>query len=207
VSALAVVDFGAGNVASMVKALKKIGAVPEVVTKPEQVAKASRIVFPGVGAFGAAMREVRERGLDAALKDAVARDVPVLGVCIGLQILFEGSAETPDAQGLGFFGGSCRRFDESSDWGERLKVPQIGWNEVKPREGAKLFRGIEPGSTFYFIHSYHAEPEDDAIVAARCRYGTDYVCAVERGRLAAVQFHPEKSGPKGLAVLANFLAL
>ena len=203
-SGLVVVDFGAGNVASMMKALRKIGAFPEVVTKPEQVAKASRIVFPGVGAFGAAMREVRRRGLDAALRDAIAREVPVLGVCIGLQILFDGSAETPGEAGLSFFKGACRRFEPR---GDALKVPQIGWNQVRPREGTRLFAGIEPSSSFYFIHSYHAEPTDKSIVAATCEYGVEYVCSVERGKLAAVQFHPEKSGPKGLAVLANFLAL
>lgn len=206
-SSLVVVDFGAGNVASMVKALRKVGGAPVVVSEPEQIANAARIVFPGVGAFGAAMEEMRKRKLDQAIKDAAARGLPVLGVCIGLQVFFESSEETPGVQGLGIFEGGCRRFAEQSPRGERLKVPQIGWNQAKPSPSSKLFEGIAPGSSFYFIHSYHAQPEDRTIVAATSDYGTDYVCAVERGRTAAVQFHPEKSGANGLQILANFLRL
>ena len=201
-SALVVVDFGAGNVASMVKAFRKIGAAPEIVTRPEQVAAAARVVVPGVGHFGAAMRELRARGLDVALKDCVARNIPVLGVCIGLQVLFDASAEAPEETGLGLIKGKCRRFDDPTG---RLKVPQIGWNQVKPREGSRLFRGIASGTSFYFIHSFYAVPEDPEVRAATTDYGLDYLCAAERGRLGAVQFHPEKSGPAGLALLANFL--
>jgi imidazole glycerol phosphate synthase glutamine amidotransferase subunit len=207
VSSLVVVDFGAGNVASMVKALRKIGAAPEVVSRPEEITQAARVVFPGVGAFGSAMREIKKRGLDTAIRDAVNRGVPVLGVCIGLQIFFEGSAETPGEPGLGLLKGSCARFADRSPSGERLKVPEIGWNTVTPRAGSKLFAGVSPGSYFYFIHSYYAVPADAQVTAATTEYGVEYTCAVERGRLAAVQFHPEKSGPKGLTVLSNFLGL
>jgi glutamine amidotransferase/cyclase len=201
-SGLVVIDFGAGNVASMVKALKRVGGAPTVVTGPQDVAAAERIVFPGVGHFGAAMRELRARSMDKAILDAIARSVPILAVCIGLQVLFEGSAEAPGERGLGVFAGACRRFADSAG-----KVPQIGWNQVKPRSDAKLFRGIEPSSSVYFIHSYYAVPGDPSIVAATAEYGVDYCCAVERGRLAATQFHPEKSGPVGLKVLENFLLL
>jgi imidazole glycerol phosphate synthase glutamine amidotransferase subunit len=206
-SSLVVVDFGAGNVASMVKALRKIGAAPTIVTKPEEIASASRVVVPGVGAFGAAMTELRSRGIEQALREALARDVPVLGVCIGLQVFFESSEETAGEKGLAFFKGACKRFSESAPSGERLKVPQIGWNEVKPAPGSKLFAGLAPGSSFYFIHSYHCVPEDRSIVAGTTEYGIEYVCAVERGKLAAVQFHPEKSAANGLKVLENFLKL
>ena len=208
---LVVLDFGAGNVASMLKALRKDGGAPVVVEKPEAVRDAERVVVPGVGHFGAAMRELRSRGVDAAIRDAVARGVPLLGVCIGLQVLFQGSAEAPEEAGLGLLEGRCERLRESSrDDGAapvaRRKVPQIGWNEVRPRAGSRLFRGISPAS-FYFVHSYYAVPADASVVAATAEYGVDYCCAVERGRLAAVQFHPEKSGPVGLRVLENFLAL
>ncbi len=206
-SGLVVVDFGAGNVASMVKALRKIGAAPEIVTAPGPVARADRIIVPGVGAFGAAMRELRARGLDKAIHDAVPRNVPILGCCIGLQVLFESSEETQGALGLGIFQGGCKRFAEAAPSGERLKVPQIGWNSVIPNPGSRLFRDLPAASSFYFIHSYYAVPVDPAIVAATTDYGLDYACAVERGRVAAVQFHPEKSGPNGLKLLENFLAL
>jgi imidazole glycerol phosphate synthase glutamine amidotransferase subunit len=205
-SRLVVLDIGAGNVASMVKALRKLGATPEVVKTPEELATASRIVFPGVGVFGAAMKEIRRRGLDAALADAVKRDVPLLGVAVGLQLLFQGSQESPDEPGLGLLPGKCVRLSGEAK-GEPLKVPEIGWNQVTPREDSHLFQGIEPGSNFYFVHAYHAVPVDRSLVAATCEYGLEYACACERGRLAAVQFHPEKSGPKGLTVLANFLGL
>jgi imidazole glycerol phosphate synthase glutamine amidotransferase subunit len=191
----------------MVKALRKIGAAPTIVTKPEEIASASRVVVPGVGAFGAAMTELRTRGIEKALREALARDVPVLGVCIGLQVFFDSSEETPGEKGLGLFKGACKRFAEAAPSGERLKVPQIGWNQVKPVPGSKLFEGLSPGSSFYFIHSYHCVPEDRSITAATTEYGVEYVCAVERGKLAAVQFHPEKSAANGLKVLENFLKL
>jgi imidazole glycerol phosphate synthase glutamine amidotransferase subunit len=198
---LVVVDFGAGNVASMVKALRKLGASPAIVTSPGEVEGASRVIVPGVGAFGAAMTELRKRHLEHAIRAAVERGVPVLGVCIGLQVFFESSEETPGVVGLGLFEGGCKRFGEA-----RLKVPQIGWNSVKPEASSKLFQGIPEGSSFYFIHSYYACPKDPTIVAATADYGVDYPCAVERGKLAAVQFHPEKSGRNGLKILENFLA-
>ncbi|MBI3724318.1 imidazole glycerol phosphate synthase subunit HisH [bacterium] len=205
-TSLVVVDFGAGNVASMVKALRNVGGAPEIVTTPEAVSEAARVVVPGVGAFGAAMREVRKRGVDQAIQDAVARGVPVIGVCIGMQIFFDSSAETPGEKGIGIFKGACRRFSEKTPSGERLKVPQIGWNTVRPREGSRLFRGIEAGSSFYFVHSFFPVPEEPDVSAATSDYGVDYCCAAERGNVFAAQFHPEKSGPEGLALLANFLA-
>lgn len=206
-SSLVVVDFGAGNVASMVKALRKIGGAPEIVTRPEDVARAARVIVPGVGAFGAAMGEMRKRGIEPAIKEAIARGVPVLGVCIGLQLFFDSSEETPGEEGLSVFAGACRRFAEKAPSGERLKVPQIGWNQVKPSPTSKLFVGLPAGASFYFIHSYYAQPADRSIVAATADYGVEYACAVERGNVAAVQFHPEKSGPNGLKVLESFLSL
>ncbi len=206
-SSLVVVDFGAGNVASMVKALRKIGGAPEIVTRAEDVKAASRVIVPGVGAFGAAMSEMRKRGLEPAIKDAVARGVPVLGVCIGLQLFFESSEETAGEAGLSIFDGRCQRFAEASPSGERLKVPQIGWNQVKPAPASRLFAGLSAGASFYFIHSYYCVPRDPKVVAATAEYGVEYACAVERGKVAAVQFHPEKSAANGLRVLENFLSL
>ncbi len=214
---LVVIDFGAGNVASMVKALRKLGASPEIVTTPGAIEQAARVIVPGVGAFGAAMTELRKRHLEHAIRGAIERDVPVLGVCIGLQVLFDSSEETSGVAGLGLLPGSCKRFTgdrgaeprESSHGtaaGERLKVPQIGWNTVKPTASSTLFRGIPEGSSFYFVHSYHAVPRDPSIVAATADYGVEYACAFERRKLAAVQFHPEKSGKNGLRVLENFLS-
>jgi glutamine amidotransferase len=204
--AIAVIDYGMGNLRSVSKALEHVAdGKPVVVTAdPAVVAAAERVVFPGQGAMPDCMRELDARGLRPAVL-AAARDKPFLGICIGLQMLFEHSEEG-DVAGLGVFAGSVRRFPEarmSAADGQRLKVPHMGWNEVRQRPHA-LWQGVADGARFYFVHSYCVEPRDGALVAGSTEYGVPFTCAVGRDNIFAVQFHPEKSARDGLQLLKNF---
>ena len=202
---IAVVDYGMGNLRSVSKALEHIapGAQVEVTSDPHRVRTADRVVFPGQGAMPDCMREMDARGLRPALLEAAATR-PFLGICIGLQMLFE-SSEEGDVAGLGILKGRVRRFpqDRMRDAsGARLKVPHMGWNEVRHGEHP-MWGGIPDGSRFYFVHSYYAEPESAA--AGSSEYGIRFTCAVERSNIFAVQFHPEKSQASGLRLVANFV--
>jgi glutamine amidotransferase len=206
---VAVVDYGMGNLRSVAKAIEHVAPSLRVVVSddPEAVARASRVVFPGQGAMPDCMRELDARGLRAAVL-AAAREKPFLGVCIGLQMLFE-SSEEGSVAGLGLLRGAVRRFPPERMVGEdgaRLKVPHMGWNEVRQVASHPLWEGIPSGARFYFVHSYFVEPTERGIVAGESRYGVPFVCAVARGNLFAVQFHPEKSQAAGLRLLANFAA-
>jgi imidazole glycerol phosphate synthase glutamine amidotransferase subunit len=194
---VAVLDWGGGNTGSVLRALRRAGAEPELVSTAEGVREAERLVFPGVGAFGAVLRGVRERGLDAALTDRLTRDPrPFLGVCVGLQALFDESEETPGVKGLGILPGAVRKL-------RARKVPQVGWNEVVPVPGAIPGRGYA-----YFVNSYAAPaPEGASWVAARTDYEGEFASAIALGpAVLAVQFHPEKSGAYGASLLARWLA-
>jgi glutamine amidotransferase len=206
-SYIAVVDYGMGNLRSVSKAIEHVcGDMPVVVSSdPEAVRGAQRVVFPGQGAMPDCMRELEQRGLRPAVREA-ARSKPFLGICIGLQMLFEFSEEGGVA-GLGLLPGRVQRFAPQhmvGPAGEKLKVPHMGWNEVEQTLAHPLWEGIASGSRFYFVHSYYPAPADPAVVAGIARYPFPFACAVARENLFAVQFHPEKSQAAGLRLLANF---
>ena len=207
-SRIAVVDYGMGNLRSVAKALEHVApqAVIEVTADATAIAAADRVVFPGQGAMRDAMRELAARDLVPVLRDAIAAK-PFLGICLGLQALFEHSEEG-DCAGLGILPGRVRRFAppaEAHTGGERLKVPHMGWNNVKQSRPHPLWAGIADDSRFYFVHSYFVEPADSATAAATSAYPGRFCCAVAQGSLFATQFHPEKSQGAGLALLRNFV--
>ena len=199
---IAIVDYGMGNLFSVEKAFAHLGAGVVVTSEARRVAAADKVVLPGVGAFGDCMRNLKARGLVAVLRESAAAGKPFLGICLGLQALFEGSEESPEAEGLGIFKGTVRRIEAPG-----LKVPHMGWNSLTPGAPSPLFEGLQESPYVYFVHSYHAVPEDGALVTARTEYGGALTAAVGRGAVQAVQFHPEKSGDVGLAILRNFIAL
>lgn len=201
-----VVDYGMGNLRSVAKALESLGASVLVSTDPADVRKAERVVLPGVGAFGDAARELDSRGLTRPLAEHLAAGKPFLGVCLGLQLLFESSEEAPGVKGLAFLKGSVRRFPNAAGNGERLKVPHMGWNQVRQVAESALLAGVSDASYFYFVHSYYPHAEEPSIVLAETDYGVTFPAVVGHGRAFACQFHPEKSQRAGLRLLANFLA-
>jgi len=206
---VAVIDYGMGNLRSVAKAIEHVAPRLEVVitSDPEQVGRASRVVFPGQGAMPDCMREMDARGLRAVIIEA-ARSKPFLGICIGLQMLFEASEEG-DVSGLGLLPGRVRRFPAekmTNPGGGRLKVPHMGWNEVEQAQSHALWAGIPQGSRFYFVHSYYVEPGAGHLAVGTSRYGLPFTCAVAHGNVFAVQFHPEKSQASGLKLLSNFVA-
>jgi len=204
-----IIDYGAGNLRSVTNALQRLGAAFRFVRGPEDLLPGGgrdafdRLIFPGDGHFANAMARLDESGLAGMIKDWVGKGRPFLGICIGLQLLFENSEEAAagedgEVRGLSLIRGSVLRFPGQ-------KVPQIGWNQTEFKPGSRLFRGIEQNAFFYYIHSYYAKPLEEGVCAAVTDYYIRYCSAVERGALAAVQFHPEKSGSAGLRLLANWL--
>jgi imidazole glycerol-phosphate synthase subunit HisH len=195
-----VIDYKAGNLTSVLKTLRHLGA-EAIVTDGDLslVDSAERIVLPGVGHFAATER-LDTTGLTGAIRAAIARGVPFLGICVGMQWLYAGSTEAPEQPGLAHFGGMCTRFAESAE-----KVPHVGWNSLEARDGSRLLRGVEPGEFVYFTHSYKGPVAEDT--AAVTQYIEPFAAAVERGNVMGVQFHPEKSGETGLKILRNFLEL
>lgn len=213
---LTLVDYGIGNLRSLEKAFAHVGVPVHRTGRPEDVARATRLVVPGVGAFGACIGELQRRGLDGPIRDAAAREIPLLGVCVGMQLLFDASEEHGLHAGLGLVSGRVVRFaddlvqDEPGPDGtivaRRLKVPHMGWSPVRPTDTGNAL-GIAGGDHFYFVHSYHARPDDPADVLAWADYGAPFPAAVARGRVFGVQFHPEKSQAAGLRLLRAFADL
>ena len=195
---IAILDYGMGNLRSVEKALERVGATPRVTRDHDEIRAADRIVLPGVGAFPKAMAAIREYGLDEVLRERVEAHVPVLGICLGMQLLFERSSELGGADGLGLLPGEVRALDAPG-----LKVPQIGWNAVRWRGQSPLVAGLGPETAFYHVHSFAPAAGED-VVLGTATYGADFVSAVQSNGVAGVQFHPEKSGPAGLRLLANF---
>jgi len=196
---IAVLDYGIGNLRSAEKALQKVGADARLVTGPAAVEAAEGVVLPGVGAFGRCMSALRESQLDGAARAAIEAGLPFLGICVGMQMLYEASEEAPEVPGLGILRGEVRALPE------RVKRPQMQWNVLQPvRPSSPMLTGLGPAPWVYFVHSYAPDASDE--VVATCDYGGSVVAAVERGNVWATQFHPEKSGPCGLGLLANFVA-
>ena len=197
---IVIIDYDAGNLRSVQRACAEVGARALISNDPARVRAASRIIFPGVGAAGSAMASLRRNGLADALRSAVDDGKPVLGICLGLQISLRHSEES-DTETLGLIPGETRRFRLDRP---ELKIPHMGWNEVRPVRPHPLLDGIEPGDEFYFVHAYYPAPEDQACVYARTTYEDDFAAAVGLGNYFGVQFHPEKSGRAGLRLLDRF---
>ena len=199
---IALIDYGAGNIRSVEKALTHIGCAVQVTSDPGVLRSADAAVLPGVGAFGDAMTELRKRGLEAPIKACIAENKPFLGICLGLQVLFESSEESPGAEGLSVLKGRILRIPPETG----LKVPHIGWNSLEIEKDGGLFAGHPAEPYVYFVHSYYLQAEED-VVTATAEYGVKVHAAVQKGNLFACQFHPEKSGETGLQILRNFAAL
>jgi glutamine amidotransferase len=199
---IAVVDYGAGNLRSVVNALCHLGAEASLAADPSDLAGAEKIILPGVGAFGAGMARLRSAGFEGPLHQAVERGVPLLGICLGLQFLFEISQEMGEHRGLGLLPGRVVRFSDDG-----LKVPHIGWNQLHKAGDPALLRGVSDGAYAYFVHSYYADPDKPADVLAATDYGLDFASVVGRGCVYGVQFHPEKSQAVGLRILRNFVEM
>lgn len=200
---VAIVDYAAGNRTSVQNALRFLGADFTVASEPAALLDAERVIFPGVGEARAAMDDLARRGMDAALRAVSADGRPLLGICIGAQVLLQYSAER-DTPCLGLVRGRAVAFPEPSP-GDGMKVPHMGWNQVRQDRSHPLFDGIRDGGSFYFVHSFYPRPDDDALVLGSTEYGVRFASAYAAGNLAAVQFHAEKSGRNGLRLLANFL--
>ena len=196
---ITIIDYGMGNLHSAAKALEKVGAQVTVTRDPELVRQADKVILPGVGAFGDCMKNLNERGLAPVIHEVIAAGKPFLGICVGLQMLFEGSEEDPGVAGLGIFKGLVRKITAPG-----LKIPHMGWNNLEYRTSSSLFQGLPPAAYVYFVHSFHAVPTDESCITAVTDYGGQVTAAVGRGLVQAVQFHPEKSSAVGLKILANF---
>jgi imidazole glycerol-phosphate synthase subunit HisH len=199
---VAILDYGMGNLRSVEKALERIGAEAVITEDAERARDAEGVVLPGVGAFPRAMSRVRELGFDALVEDLVRASVPVLGVCLGMQLLFERSSELGGADGIGVLDGDVRELDAGD-----LKMPHIGWEPVRWERGSDLNDGIDDGTPFYFVHSFAPRPTDAAVVLGTAEHGERFVCAVGRDRAWGMQCHPEKSSSAGLRLYENFVAV
>ncbi len=199
----AIIDYDAGNLKSVQKALAYLGEEAVITRDREEILAADRVVLPGVGNFGDAMEQLRSLGLDEVIREVAARQIPFLGICLGLQLLFESSEESPGAEGLGILKGRIVRIPDT----EGLKIPHIGWNSLTLENDGRLVEGITGEPYVYFVHSYYLQAEDPQIVKASTEYGAHIHASVEQGNVFACQFHPEKSGAVGLHILENFIAL
>lgn len=199
----AIIDYDAGNLRSVEKALEALGEKGVITREPERILSADRVILPGVGSFGDAMERLHQYGLAEVIYQVVEKRIPFLGICLGLQLLFERSDESPGIPGLGILKGEILRIPEKP----AMKIPHMGWNSINIKPKSRLFDGIENGAYVYFVHSYYLKAADEAQVAADTEYITHIHAAVESGRIFACQFHPEKSGSVGLAILKNFVSV
>ena len=197
---IAIVDYNAGNLKSVEQAMLYLGQKVLVTSRPEEILSADKVILPGVGAFGDAMKNLTAAGLDTVLREVADRKKPLLGICLGMQLLFEESEESPGVKGLGLLPGLILRIPAAPG----LKIPHMGWNNLKINSGKSLYRSVPDSSYVYFVHSYYLKANDPEDVAARCEYGVTIDASVESGNLYGCQFHPEKSGDVGLKILSNF---
>ena len=200
---VAIIDYDAGNIKSVEKALLHLGEEVIITRDREQILNSDKVILPGVGAFGDAMEKLRSYGLDKVIYEVVERKIPFLGICLGLQLLFEKSDETPGVKGLGILPGEILRIPDK----EGIKIPHMGWNSVKIKENARIFKDVPQDSYVYFVHSYYLKAGREEDVAATTEYSTLIHAAVEHGNVFACQFHPEKSSEIGLKILKNFVEL
>ena len=198
---IAIIDYDAGNIKSVEKALKKLGQEVTITRDAEVILHADKVILPGVGAFGDAMSNLKKYRLDEVIYQVVEKGTPFLGICLGLQLLFEKSDESTGVAGLGILEGEICRIPDC----EGLKIPHMGWNSLHLTNDGRLFRGIEEGAYVYFVHSYYLKAKDEAIVKATTEYSTHIHASVEKGNVFACQFHPEKSSDVGMQILKNFV--
>lgn len=200
---IAILDYDAGNIKSVEKAMQLLGQEVRITRDKETILSADKVILPGVGAFGDAMGKIRQYGLDEVIHEVVHKGTPFLGICLGLQLMFERSDESPEVEGLGILKGEILRIPE----GKGLKIPHMGWNSLHLQNGGRLFAGIKEESYVYFVHSYYLKAADERIVKAVTDYSVNIHAAVEQGQVFACQFHPEKSSSIGLAILKNFVEM
>ena len=200
---IAIIDYDAGNLRSVENALLFLGETPVITRDRNNLLKADKIILPGVGSFGDAMGRLQQYGLADIIRESAKKGTPFLGICLGLQLLFNSSQESPGVAGLGLLQGQILKIPDSKG----LKIPHMGWNSLEVAPGSALFKGIATGAYVYFVHSYYLQAENEEIVAASAEYGVHIHAAVERGNIFGCQFHPEKSGQEGLAILKNLIEL
>lgn len=200
---LAIVDYGMGNLRSVEKGFEKVGHQAQIVSSPEEVRRADRLVLPGVGAFRDAIHEIKQKKLDDPIRDHIQNGKPFLGICLGLQLLFDVSYEDGEWSGLGVIPGKVVRFEDQPG----LKIPHMGWNQLQETRTHPILNDIPDDAYFYFVHSYFVIPDDPTCVAARTDHGQGFTSIVTRDKLAATQFHPEKSQTQGLKILKNFATM
>ena len=202
---IAIIDYGMANLRSVQKAFEQVGAGAQIISEPEQIDRAEKFVLPGVGAFQDAVATLRQRGHDQAIRRHIDQGRPFLGICLGLQMLFDVGYEDGEHRGLGVFRGACVRFKVDEEMG--LKVPHMGWNQLDVRRPAPIFRDLPEACGVYFVHSYHVTTPDDSLVATTTDYGRPFVSSIWKDNVMATQFHPEKSQKVGLQILSNFARL
>lgn len=200
---LAIINYGAGNLRSVQKACEYVGEKAVITDNREEILNADKVILPGVGSFGSCIESIRKANLFDCIRQVTESGTPFLGICLGLQLLFEASDESPDAKGLGILKGRCVKIPQS----DGVKIPHIGWNSITFPNPSPLFTGIEDGSFVYFVHSYYMQPNDKSVITAVCDYSASLPVALSRGNIHATQFHPEKSGDVGLKILKNFIDL
>ena len=200
---IAMIDYDAGNIKSVEKALQKLGADVVITKDPQEILNADKVILPGVGSFGDAMNNLKKYGLDEVIHQVVEKGTPFLGICLGLQLLFERSDESPEAVGLGILKGEIFRIPDA----EGLKIPHMGWNSLHLQNNGRLFNGLKENDYVYFVHSYYLKAEDESIVKATTNYSVNIHASVEKDNVFACQFHPEKSSDVGLQILKNFVEL
>ena len=204
---ISILDYDAGNIKSVEKALQYLGSEAVITSDRDTISNSDGLILPGVGSFGDAMEKIKNRKLDSIIEEFVSTGKPFLGICLGLQLLFKESEESPGATGLGLLDGKIIKIPYDYPDGTHLKVPQIGWNSIKINPASKLLEGIPDESYFYFVHSFYLQADNISDVAATTEYGVTVHAAVERGNIMATQFHPEKSSDVGLNVLKNYISM